>query len=137
MFLCFFCLTSLSLESSRIRKTALFLMSCRLKKYKNLHLGASQMVQKHKHWKLQLVESKLRVFISYLSQMKAYSKVYSVILYSSTLYSLSLPFFVLEIFKFKYDRFFIRHSVSISKFEWSEQPCFSTGITLLLTCKML
>ena len=43
--------------------------------------------------------------------------------YSSTFYSLFLPFFVLEIFKFKYDKFFVRHSASISKFEWSEQPC--------------
>ena len=39
------------------------------------------------------------------------------LLYSSTFYSLFLPFFVLEIFKFKYDKFFVRHSASISKFE--------------------
>ena len=44
--------------------------------------------------------------------------------YSSTFYSLFLPFFVLEIFKFKYDKFFVRHYASISKFKWSEQPCF-------------
>ena len=36
-FLCFFCLTPLGLECSRSRKTASFLMSHRLKKYKNLH----------------------------------------------------------------------------------------------------
>ena len=34
---CFFCLTPLRLECSRSRKTALFLTSHRLKKYKNLH----------------------------------------------------------------------------------------------------
>ena len=45
------------------------------------------------------------------------------LLYSSTFYSLFLPFFVLEIFKFKYDKVFVRHSASISKFEWFEQPC--------------
>ena len=45
------------------------------------------------------------------------------LLYSSTFYSLLLPFFVLEIFKFKYDKVFVRHSASISKFEWFEQPC--------------
>ena len=36
-FMCFFCLTPLWLECSRSRKTASFLMSNRLKKYKNLH----------------------------------------------------------------------------------------------------
>ena len=45
------------------------------------------------------------------------------LLYSSTFYSLFLPFFVLEIFKFKYDKVFVRHSASISKFEWFEQLC--------------
>ena len=30
--------------------------------------------------------------------------------------------FVLEIFKFKYDKVFVRYSASISKFEWFEQP---------------
>ena len=34
-----------------------------------------------------------------------------------------LSFFILEIFKFKYDKVFVRHSASISKFEWFEQPC--------------
>ena len=37
------------------------------------------------------------------------------LLYFSTFYSLFLPFFVLEIFKFKYDKVFVRHSASISK----------------------
>ena len=31
----------------------------------------------------------------------------------STFYSFLLPFFVLEIFKFKHDKFFVRHSASI------------------------
>ena len=39
-------------------------------------------------------------------------------LYSSTFYSLFLLFFVLEIFKFKCNKFFVRHSASISKFQW-------------------
>ena len=50
--------------------------------------------------------------------------------YSSTFYSLCLPFFVLEIFKFKYDKFFIRHSASISKFKWFEQLCFKIALLL-------
>ena len=41
---------------------------------------------------------------------------------SKTLYSLFLHFFVLEIFKFKYDNFYIRDFASISKFKWFEQP---------------
>ena len=40
---------------------------------------------------------------------------------SSTFYSLFILFFVLEIFKFKYRNFFVRHSASISKFKWFEQ----------------
>ena len=43
--------------------------------------------------------------------------------YFSTFYSLFLPFFVLEIFKLKYDKFFVWHSASISKSKWFEQPC--------------
>ena len=49
------------------------------------------------------------------------------LLYSSTFYSLFLAFFVLEIFKFKYDKVFVRYSASISKFEWSEQLRFIAG----------
>ena len=41
---------------------------------------------------------------------------------TSTFYSLFLPFFVVEIFKFKYDKFFVVHSASISKFKLFEQP---------------
>ena len=33
-----------------------------------------------------------------------------------------VPFFVLEIFKFKYGKFFIKNAASISKFKWFEQP---------------
>ena len=44
------------------------------------------------------------------------------LLYSSTFYSLFLSFFVLEIFNFKYDTFFVRNSAVISKFDWFEQP---------------
>ena len=58
------------------------------------------------------------------------------LLYFSTFYSLFLPLFALEIFKFKYDKVFLRHSVSISKFEWFEQPwqiSFSTNELLLHT----
>ena len=47
---------------------------------------------------------------------------------SSTFYSLFIPFFVLEILKFKYGTFFIRHSASISKFRWFEQPWSSTPL---------
>ena len=45
-------------------------------------------------------------------------------LHQLVLYSLLLLFFVWEIFKFKYDRFFVRHSASISEFKWfDEEPC--------------
>ena len=47
---------------------------------------------------------------------------------SSAFYSLFLTFFVLEIFKFKYDKFFVRNSASISKFEWFEWPCSSSWL---------
>ena len=43
------------------------------------------------------------------------------LLYTSTFDSLFLPFFVLVIFKFKYGKFFVRHSATISKFKWFEQ----------------
>ena len=82
----FFYLTPLRLEYSRSKKTASFLTSHRLKKYRNLHPlhGASPMERKRdKYWKSPIFEGKLRVFISYLSEMK--KSVYSIILlYSST-----------------------------------------------------
>ena len=42
-------------------------------------------------------------------------------LHQLVLYSLLLLFFVWEIFKFKYDRFFVRHSASISEFKWFDE----------------
>ena len=54
-------------------------------------------------------------FLSYLSEMKTVSMFYNSSY--STFYSFFLPFFVVEIFKFKYGKFFVRHSASISKFE--------------------
>ena len=45
-----------------------------------------------------------------------------------------LPSFVLKIFKFKYDMFFIRHSGSIFKFEWFEQPWFCFFWKKYLSC---
>ena len=44
--------------------------------------------------------------------------------YSSIFHSLFLSFFVLEIFKSKYDKSFVRHSAFISKFEWFEQSWY-------------
>ena len=77
-FLCFFCLTPLGLEYSTSRKTASFLMSHRLKKYKNLLPRASRMGQKcDKCWKSPIFEGKLQVFISYLSEMKIVSMFYN------------------------------------------------------------
>ena len=72
-----------------------------------------------------IFKGKLWIFVSYLSEMKIVSLCSIILLYSRHLYSLFLPFFVMEIFKFKYDKVFVRHSASISKFEWFEQPCMS------------
>ena len=78
-----------------------------------------------KSWKLLSFEGKLQVFISYLSEMKIVCSI--TLLYSNTFYSLfPIPFFVVKIFKIKYDKIFVRHSASISKFEWFEQPCCSS-----------
>ena len=84
--------------------------------------GASPMEQKcGKCWKSPIFEGKLQVFISYLTEMK---KVYSITLFILALFTACFyHFFVLEIFKFKYDMVFVRHSASISKFEWFEQLC--------------
>ena len=43
------------------------------------------------------------------------------LLYSSTFYCFFAPFFVLEIFKFKYDKFLVRNPAPVSKFEWFER----------------
>ena len=81
---------------------------------------ASQMEWKHgKCWKLPIFKGQLWVFSRYLSHMKTVS-----MFYSSTFYSLFLPFFVQEISKFKYDKAFCQTSASISKFEWFEQPWY-------------
>ena len=72
-----------------------------------------------KCWKLQIFQGKLQVFFSYLSKMEIVCSITR--LYSNLFYSLFLPFFILKIFKFKYYKVFVRHSASISKFEWFEQ----------------
>ena len=73
-----------------------------------------------KCWKSQLW--KLNWWFLLVIWVKWKQSVCSVILpYSCVFYNLFTPFFVLEIFKFQYDKFFVRHSASISKFEWFEQ----------------
>ena len=55
------------------------------------------------------------------------------LLYSRTFYSLFLPFFVLEIFRFKYDKVFVRYSAYINfqiRIIW-------TAMVLLHLCKVL
>ena len=113
-FFCFICLTPLGLESSSSRETSSFLTSHRLKKYKNQNPQSS----------------KLKVNCRFLLviRVKWKQSVCSItLLYSSTFYSLFLPFFVLEIFKFKYDTFFIRNSAGISKFDQFEQLFWGRG----------
>ena len=61
-------------------------------------------------------------FLLVISVKLKQSVCFITLLYSITFYSLFLPFFVLEIFKFKYDTFFVRNSTVISKFDWFEQP---------------
>ena len=61
-------------------------------------------------------EGKLQLFISYLSEMKTVSMFYNSSLFQY-FYSFFLLFFVLEIFKFKYDMFFVRNSAAISKLD--------------------
>ena len=106
-FLCFFCLTPLpphALECSRIRKTALLLMSHRPKKYKNQHPqsfmnGAKNIVNVEN---CQYLKGNYK-FLSVIWVEWKQSVCSITLLYSSTLCSLFLPFFVLEIFRFKYD----------------------------------
>ena len=123
--LVFFCLTPLRLECSRRSwKTASWFLTTHIG-WRNTKIcihGASRMERRRgKCWKSPIFEGKLQAFISYLSEMKIVCSI--TLLYSSTFYSLFLPFFVLEIFKFNYDKVFIRHSASISKFKWFELPC--------------
>ena len=110
------------MECTRIRKTMLFLTSHDQRNTKICIHRALQIKQKPvKCWKLPFFEDKLQVFVSYLSEMKIVCSI--TLPCSSTFYSLFIPYFGLEIFKFKYGKFFTRHSASISKFEWFEQPC--------------
>ena len=69
-----------------------------------------------------IFEGKLWVFISCLSEIKIVNVLYLffiLALFTACFYH----FFVLEIIKLKYDKVFIKHSASISKFEWFEQVC--------------
>ena len=104
-FLCFFCLNLLGLECSRIRKTTSFLPSHRPK-----------LQECGKCCKSPIFEGNLQVFISYVSEMKTVICPITLPCFN-TFYSLFIPFFVLEIFKFKYGQFFCQNSISISKFE--------------------
>ena len=122
-FLCYFCLTHPRLECSRIRKTTLFLTSHRQAE----EMQKSVSIELHE-WSENMVNVENSNFLKVNSKFLLVTwviwkqSVCSIILpYSCTFYSLFLPFFVLEIFKFKYDRFFVRHSASISKFQWFEQ----------------
>ena len=103
----FFCLTPPipRLECSRIRKTALFQTSNRLKKYKK------SACMKLRKWSENVVNVENHQFL------KGNCNLLLTLYYSSTFYSLFLAFFVLKIFKFKYGKFFIRHSASISNFK--------------------
>ena len=77
----------------------------------------------------------MRVFFS-VTWVKWKQSVFSITLsYSSAFYSLFLPFFFLELSKFKYGKFFVRHSASISKFKWFEQPCIHLTQHLALFSK--
>ena len=116
-FTCLSCLTPLGLESSKSRKTASFLTSHGLKKYKNLHPRSC--TNGAKTWQMLKIADFWRKIASFY-QLPEWNE--NSLLYSSTSYCLFLPFFVLEIFKFKYDKVFVRNSASISKFEWFEQP---------------
>ena len=118
----FFLLCPLRLEFSRIRKTTSFLTSNKLKIDKSastdLHGLRENVVNVENSQFLRRNGS----FFS-VSWVKWNQSVYSITLPCSRIfYSLFLPFLVLEIFEFKYDKFFVRHSTSISKFKWFEQP---------------
>ena len=74
-------------------------------------------------WSFTIFEGKLQVIFTYLSEMKTVSMLNPLILLLFTDCFYHAFFVLLEIFKFKYDKFFFRHSASISKFKWFEQPC--------------
>ena len=109
--ICFLCLTPPlpRPKCSRIRKTASFLTSHRLRKNKNQHPwsftnGAKSVVNVERHQFLRKIAN--------FYQLSEWNENIACFYY----------FFILEIFKFKYDKLFVRHSASISKFEWFEQP---------------
>ena len=134
-FYVFFCLTPVSLECSRNRKIVSFLVSHRLINAKVCIHGASRMEWKRgKCWKLPIFEGKfLRVFISYMSGMKIVCSI--TLHYSSTFYSLFRPFFFWRYLNSSIKRFrqtFVRHSASISKFEWFEQLWILNQLDILL-----
>ena len=116
-FLGLFCLTLLGFENSSSRKTALFLRKHRLKKYKNLlprclMKGAKMLNVENCNF------SKVNCGLLLVIWVKWKQLECSItLLYSSTFYSLFLPLFVLKIFK-------VWHifQISISKFDWFEQP---------------
>ena len=118
-FSCFFFLTLLRLECSRISKTVCSWCHIGWGNTKICIQGASKMEWKHgKCWKLPIFEGKLWVFFSYLSEMKTVS-----VFYNSSILVLFTACFYRFLFKFKYDKFFVRHSASISRFEWFELLC--------------
>ena len=88
---------------AKTAKIALFLISHRLKKYKNLHPWSFTYEWSEnvvgKCWKLPIFEgvSIASFYQLYLSEMKIVYMFNNSVLYSSTFYSLFLPFFVLEI----------------------------------------
>ena len=109
------------LEYSRTRKTALFLMLHKLKKFKTLHPHrfnewSKNVVNVENHNYL-MVNCKILLVI-WVQWKRSVCSI--ILVYSSAFYSL-YHFFVLEIFKFKCNKCFIRHSASISKFKWFEQ----------------
>ena len=112
-FLCFLCLTPLRLECSRIRKVSSFLKFMQAEEIQKsssteLYEWSRNVVNVENHNFL-----KVNCRFLLVIWVKWKQSVCSIILlYSSTSYSLLLPFFVLEIFKFNYGKFFIRHSAS-------------------------
>ena len=113
-------------------------MSHRLNKYKNLHPWSFT------KWSENVVNVEnanfLKANCEFLSVIWVkwkQSVCCIILLYSSTFYSLFLPFFMLEIFKLKYDKFFVRHSAFIFKFEWFEQPSCYTSNTVMTSPNLI
>ena len=116
-FFLFFCLTLPRVECSRIRKAASFLKSHGVKKYKNLHwwnfTDGTKALNVENNYFLKVNFGFLLVI--WVTWKQSVCSI--ILLYYNSFYSLFLPFFVLEIFKFEYDKFFVRCSASISKFK--------------------